>query len=77
MKYCKVFREAEENNGPQGHLHLQPQKPPTAEDMYKVTSRIVLALRSPSGFRLEIRGRWGQQRREVGVGEMGPALPRR
>lgn len=64
----------ERSNGPQGHLHLQSQEPPTAEDMYKVTSRIVLALRSPSGFSLEIRGRWGQQRWEVGDGEMGPAL---
>lgn len=62
VKYCKVFWEAELSNGPQGHLHLQPQEPRTAEDMYKIMSRIVLALRSPSGFRLEIRGRWGQQR---------------
>lgn len=42
------------------------RRPPSpAEDMYKVTSRIVLALESPSGFSLEIRGggssdgRWG------------------
>lgn len=45
-----------------------------AEDIYKVTSRIVLARRSPSGFSLEIRGGRGQQRQEVRGGEMGPAL---
>lgn len=56
--------------------HLQSQQPQTVEDMYKVVSRIVLALKSPSGLRVEIRGkgaaaigggRWGR------VKEMGPA----
>lgn len=42
--------------------------------MYKVVSRIVLALKSPSGLSVEIRGR-GQQRWGMGcVEEMGPAL---
>lgn len=56
--------------------HLKSQQPQTVEDMYKVVSRIVLALKSPSGLRVEIRGkgaaaigggRWGR------VKEMGPA----
>lgn len=56
--------------------HLQSQQPQTVEDMYKMVSRIVLALKSPSGLTVEIRGkgaaaigggRWGC------VKEMGPA----
>lgn len=56
--------------------HLQSQQPRTVEDMYKVVSRIILALKSPSGLMVEIRdkgaagiggGRWGR------VKEMGPA----
>lgn len=39
--------------------------------MYKVTSRIVLALRSPSGFRLEIRGGQGSSDRRWGMGNWG------
>lgn len=65
----------EESSGPQGHLHLQPQEPPTAEDMYKVTSRIVLALRSPSGFSLEIRGGWGSSDGRWGMGKWGLPHP--
>lgn len=61
----------EEGSGPQGHLRLQPQESPTVEDMYKVTSRIVLALRSPSGFRLEIRGGQGSSDRRWGMGNWG------
>lgn len=60
-----------------GRPHLQSQQPRTVEDMYKVVSRIVLALKSPSGLSVEMRGR-GQQRQEVGDGvcvkEIGPAL---
>lgn len=63
MKYCKVFLTGREEQWPQDHLHLQSQELPIAEDMYKVTSRIVLALRSPSGFRLEIRGGRGSSDR--------------
>lgn len=47
--------------------HLQSQQPRTVEDMYKMVSRIVLALKSPSGLTVEIRGK-GQQRQEVGDG---------
>lgn len=60
----------EGSDGPQGHIHLQPQEPPTAEDMYKVTSRIVLALISPSGFSLEIWGR-GSSDARWGLGKWG------
>lgn len=39
-----------------GRPHLQSQQPLAVEDMYKVVSRIVLALKSPSGLSVEIRG---------------------
>lgn len=42
--------------------------------MYKVTSRIVLALRSPSGFSLEIRG-WGNNNGKWGMGRGKWGLP--
>lgn len=52
--------------------HLQSQQPQTVEDMYKMVSRTVLALKSPSGLRGKGAaaiggGRWGC------VKEMGPA----
>lgn len=50
-----------------GRPHLQSLQPQMVEDMYKVVSRIVLALKSPSGLSVEMRGR-GQQRQEVGDG---------
>lgn len=66
----------EGSNGPVGRPPPPISAAPTVEDMYKVVSRIVLALKSPSGLRVEIRdkgaaaiggGRWGR------VKEMGPA----
>lgn len=48
--------------------------PPLIEDMYKVISRIVLALGSPSGLSVEIRGGGISERKcEIGMQEMGPA----
>lgn len=49
-----------------------PRSPQTAENIYKVTSRIVLALKSPSGFSLEIRG-GGSSDGRGGMGELGHA----
>lgn len=57
----------EGSSGPVGRPHLQSLQPQMVEDMYKVVSRIVLALKSPSGLSVEMRGR-GQQRQEVGDG---------
>lgn len=65
----------EGSRGPPSGPHLQPQQPPTVEDMYKVISRIVLAHGPPSGLSLEIWGGGSSDRRwEVGVEEMGSAL---
>lgn len=66
----------EGSNGSVGRPHLQSQQPLAVEDMYKVVSRIVLALKSPSGLSVEIKGGGSSDKRwEMGcVKEMGPAL---
>lgn len=57
--------------------HLQSQQPLSVEDMYKVVSRIVLALKSPSGLRVEIRGKGGSSERrwEMGACQGNGACP--
>lgn len=64
--------------GEQWLTKLPPPLTPAAsvvEDMYKVIAGIVLALRSPSGLSMEIRGGGSSDRRqEMRVQEVGPAL---